>query len=281
MNKLNRDKQVQIIAAMVEGMGVNAITRVTGVSKNTVLKLLADLGVACANYQDAIFRNLSLTRLECDEIWSFCFAKSKNVPEEKRGILGYGDLWTWIAMDATTKLVPCFHVGRRDAFAASEFINDLASRLKTRIQLTTDGHRAYLEAVEAAFGSEIDFAQLIKLYGTSQEEVRYSPAQIVSTKKTWIAGHPNPKFISTSLIERQNLTVRMSSRRFTRLTNGHSKKLENHIHALSIHYMHYNFVRIHQTIRCTPAMAANVSKTLWEISDMRNLLDTDYAPRYE
>ncbi|MFN0278019.1 MAG: IS1 family transposase [Pyrinomonadaceae bacterium] len=277
MNRLNRDKQVQIISLMVEGMGVNAITRVTNVSKNTVLKLLADLGTACANYQDAAFRNLTLTRLECDEIWSFCFAKSKNVPEEKRGILGFGDLWTWIAMDSVTKLVPCFHVGRRDAFAASEFINDLASRLKTRVQLTTDGHRAYLEAVESAFGSEIDYAQLIKLYGTSQDEVRYSPAPIVSTKKNWVAGRPNPKFISTSLIERQNLTVRMSSRRFTRLTNGHSKKLENHIHALSIHYCHYNFVRIHQTLRYSPAMAANITSRLWEISDMLDLLDSEYA----
>ena len=273
MNKLSKDKQVQIIAAMVEGVGINSISRLVGVSKNTVLKLLADLGTACANYQDITFRNLPLQKLQCDEIWSFCHSKAKNVPDEKRGILGYGDLWTWIAMDASTKLVPCFHVGRRDAIAANEFIADLASRLKTRVQLTTDGHHGYLEAVEAAFGSEIDYAMLIKLYGEPQEEIRYSQGQVLATKKKWVAGNPKRADISTSLIERQNLTVRLSSRRFTRLTLGFSKKLENHIHALSIHYMHYNFVRIHKTLRCTPAMAANVSKTLWEIEDMLKLLD--------
>lgn len=275
MNKLTIEKQVQIVSAMVEGMGINSISRHVRVSKNTVLKLLADLGKACADYQDSAMQNLSLTRLECDEIWSFCFAKQKNVPEEMVGVLGYGDLWTWIAMDAPTKLIPCFHVGRRDALAANEFISDLKSRLANRVQLTTDGHHAYLEAVESAFGSEIDYAQLIKVYGIPQEEIRYSPADILRTKKQWIAGRPNPKLISTSLIERQNLTVRMSSRRFTRLTNGHSKKLENHIHALSVHFFHYNFVRLHSAIRCTPAMAAGVSNRLWEIEDMLKLIPVE------
>lgn len=277
MNRLNRDKQTQIIAAMVEGVGINSITRMTGISKNTVLKLLADLGIACANYQDAVMQNLTCKRLECDEIWSFCHSKAKNVRTEHQGLLGYGDLWTWIAMDSDSKLVPCFHVGRRDAHAAFEFISDLASRLKCRVQLTTDGYKPYLEAVEAAFGSEIDYAMLVKLYGKPQNEIRYSPSEIVATEKRWIAGNPQKELVSTSYIERQNLTVRMNSRRFTRLTNGHSKKLQNHIHALSIHYMVYNFARYHQTLRCSPAMAAGVSKTLWSIREVVNLLDTNYA----
>ena len=280
MKRLSKEKQVQVIAAMTEGMGINAITRITGVAKNTVLKLLVDLGEACGEYMDAKMRNLTCKRIECDEIWSFCHSKAKNVPEDKKGTLGYGDLWTWIAIDADSKLVPCFHVGRRDAEAAKEFIDDLADRLANRIQLTTDGYKPYLEAVEGAFGSEIDFAQLVKLYGHAPDEVRYSPAPFLATKKTWIAGKPKRKLVSTSYVERQNLTVRMNNRRFTRLTLGFSKKVANHINSLSIHYMVYNYVRIHKTLRCTPAMAAGITKRVWEIEDVVNLLpEPESKPR--
>lgn len=236
-----------------------------------------DVGAACANYQDEAFRNLTCRRLECDEIWSFCYAKKKNVSPEHEGIFGYGDVWTWVAIDADTKLVPCWHVGRRDANAANEFMNDLASRLKTRVMLTTDGLKAYLEAVEGAFGADIDFAQLVKIYGKAQDEVRYSPAECLGTHCEVITGDPFPPMISTSMVERQNLTMRMSMRRFTRLTNGFSKKLENHMHAIALHYMYYNFARIHRTLRCSPAMEAGVSKTLWSISDIVKLADN---PKY-
>lgn len=273
MNKLSKEKRVMIVSALVEGMGINAVSRMVGCSKNTVLKLLADLGEVCAAYQDEKFRDLRLTKIQCDEIWSFCHSKAKNVPEEKKDTLGYGDLWTWVAIDAETKLVPCWHVGRRDGLAAYEFISDLASRLKTRVQLTTDGHNAYLEAVEEHFGCNVDYAMLVKLYGKPQEEIRYSPAECVGTKITWVSGNPDPKDVSTSYVERQNLTMRMSMRRFTRLTNGFSKKLANHIHALAIHYFHYNFVRIHKSLRCTPAMEAGVTNHLWAIEDMINLLE--------
>lgn len=276
MNKLNNERRAQVVAALVEGNSINATVRMTGVAKNTVLKLLADLGTACAAYQDMAFRNLPCKRIQCDEIWSFCHAKAKNVPEEKRGILGYGDVWTWVAIDADTKLVPCWHIGRRDARAAYEFINDLSGRLAHRVQLTTDGHRPYLEAVEAAFGSQIDYAMLVKIYGKPQEEIRYSPAECIGCQVVEVAGTPDPAHVSTSYVERQNLTMRMSMRRFTRLTNGFSKKLENHRHAIALHYMFYNFARIHKTLRCTPAMAAGVTKRLWEISDIVALLDMDF-----
>ena len=272
MNKLDNTRRAQVIAALVEGNSINATVRMTGVAKNTILKLLADVGEACARYQDEVMRNLPCRRLECDEIWSFCHAKKKNVAPERQGILGYGDVWTWVAIDADTKLVPCWHVGRRDALAASEFINDLASRLAHRVMLTTDGYRPYLEAVEAAFGADIDYAMLIKIYGKEQDEVRYSPAECVGCETKVISGDPFPPMISTSYVERQNLTMRMSMRRFTRLTNGFSKKLENHMHAIALHYMFYNFCRIHQTLRCTPAMEAGISKKVWEIADIVALL---------
>lgn len=277
MNKLNNERRAQVIAALIEGCSIRATSRMTGVAKNTVIKLLEDVGTACANYQDEAFRNLTCRRIECDEIWSFCYAKKKNVSPEHQGIFGYGDVWTWVAIDADTKLVPCWHVGRRDANAANEFMSDLASRLKTRVMLTTDGLKAYLEAVEGAFGADIDFAQLVKIYGKSQDEVRYSPAECIGTHCEVITGDPFPPMISTSIVERQNLTMRMSMRRFTRLTNGFSKKVENHMHAIALHYMHYNFARIHKSLRCSPAMEAGVSKTLWSISDIVALMDN---PRY-
>jgi transposase-like protein len=273
MNKLSTQRRVQVISALVEGIGINAVSRMTGVTKNAILKLLADVGNACAIYQHNAFRNLSCKRIECDEIWSFCFAKQKNVREEQQGVFGYGDVYTWVAIDADTKLVPSWLVGRRDGVCAMEFIKDLASRLANRVQLTTDGHKAYLNAIEETFGSEIDYAMLIKVYGGEQSEVRYSPAECLGTMKERITGNPDRELVSTSFVERQNLTMRMSMRRFTRLTNAHSKKIENHIHAISLHYMYYNFCRIHQSLRCSPAMAANISKKLWSIEDIVALLD--------
>jgi IS1 family transposase len=273
MNKLDNKKREQVIAALVEGNSIRATVRMTGVAKNTIVKLLADVGEACLEYQDKAFRNLTCKRIQCDEIWSFVGAKAKNVPAEKQGEFGYGDVWTWVSMDADTKLVPCWHVGKRDAKAAYDFSTDLSSRLKNRVQLTTDGHKPYLEAVEAAFGCDIDYAMLVKIYGKSQEEIRYSPADCLASEKRVITGEPNKVHISTSYIERQNLTMRMSMRRFTRLTNGFSKKIENHIHAISLHYMYYNFVRVHKTLRCTPAMEAGVTKRLWGILDIVALLD--------
>jgi IS1 family transposase len=240
----------------------------TGVSKVTILKLLADLGPACADYQSRSFRNLTCKRIQCDEIWQFCYAKEKNVPEEKKGVFGFGDVWTWVAIDAETKLVPCFRLGYRDARNAWAFIEDLAARLANRVQLTTDGLKVYLEAVEGAFGCEVDYAQLVKIYGASQEETRYSPAECIGCQTNIVSGNPKPQHISTSYVERQNLTMRMSMRRFTRLANGFSKKVENHFFALAIHYMHYNFCRIHKTLRVTPAMESGLTNHVWTIEEM-------------
>lgn len=275
-NKLSNEKRAQILSCLCEGMGVNAATRITGASKNTVLKLLADAGEACAKYQDEAMKNLTCKRVECDEIWSFVGMKQKNVPAELEGILGYGDVYTWTAICSESKLIPCWHVGTRDAESAKAFISDLAARLANRVQLTTDGHKAYLEAVEEAFGCNVDFAQLVKIYGNDGQAVkdarRYSPSEFTGSEKRIITGAPDMKKISTSYVERSNLTMRMHNRRFTRLTNAFSKKLENHMHALSLYFMHYNFVRIHKTLKVTPAMEAGVSKTLWEIPDIVALI---------
>jgi IS1 family transposase len=247
----------------------------TGVAKNTVVKLLADAGQACLEYQDKTLRNLPCKRIQCDEIWSFCYAKEKNLPEKLRGKSGYGDVWTWTALCADTKLVPCWLVGGRSAHCANHFISDLASRLAHRVQLTTDGHRVYLDAVERAFGSEIDYAMLVKLYGNdrTESEARYSPAECIGAMSTPTIGKPDARHISTSFVERRNLTMRMQMRRFTRLTNGFSKKLENHQHAVALYFMYYNFCRIHQTLRVTPAMEARVSNDIWAISGIVGLLD--------
>jgi IS1 family transposase len=273
MNKLSTAKRVQIISALVEGNSINSVVRMTGVSNNTVLKLLADIGNACAIYQDKVFRDLKCKRLELDEIWSFCFSKAKNVPAEFHGVFGYGDVYTWVAIDAETKLVPCWYVGRRDAFSAMEFIKELYSKLANRVQITTDGLKTYLRPIEEVFGADADYAMLVKIYGGSQDETRYSPAECLGTVKERISGNPDRELVSTAYVERQNLTMRMSMRRFTRLTNAHSKKIENHIHAISLHYMYYNFARIHSSLRCSPAMAAGVSNALWSVEDIVKLLD--------
>ena len=245
-----------------------------GVSKNTVAKLLLEAGAACAVYQDKHLRNLNCERVQCDEIWSFVGAKDKNVPADKQGKFGFGSVWTWTAIDADSKLICSWMVGGRDAEAAYMFMQDLASRLSNRVQLTTDGHMAYLSAVENAFGNDIDYAMLMKVYGAAREtEARYSPAECIGCQKKEITGKPDAKHVSTSYVERQNLTMRMHMRRFTRLTNAFSKKLENHIAAIALHFMYYNFVRIHQTLRVTPAMAAGVTDRVWEIADIVKLVE--------
>ncbi len=275
MNKLSQQKRAQVVAALVEGNSIRSTVRMTGVCKKAVLKLLVDLGIACAKYQHDKLRGLHCERIQCDEIWSFCYAKEKNVPHELKGRFGFGDVWTWMAIDADTKLVPCWMVGERNLDCAIKFIDDLASRLAHRIQLTTDGHRAYLEAVEGAFGSEIDYAMLQKLYASPSQEgtTRYSPAHCCGTRRETIIGHPDMANISTSYVERQNLTMRMHMRRFTRLTNAFSKKVENHRHAVALHYMYYNFVKIHQSIRVTPAMEAGVADHVWSIEEIVGLLN--------
>jgi IS1 family transposase len=244
------------------------------VAKNTVAKLLGDLGTACAKYQDEHLRHLKCKRIQCDEIWSFFGAKMKNATEEKVA-QGWGDVWTWTAIDADTKLVPCWMVGQRGLPTAIEFIGDLASRLRYKVQLTTDGHRPYLEAVEEAFGGDIDFAQLVKIYGPAGGETqnRYSPGQCIGIKTQRVTGDPDPKHISTSFVERQNLTMRMSMRRFTRLTNAFSKKLENHMAAIALHFMYYNFARIHQMVKMTPAMAADVADHAWTVEEIVALME--------
>lgn len=273
MNRLSTAERVKVVAALVEGCSIRATVRMTGVAKNTVAKLLVELGAACGNYADKALVNLKCQRVQCDEIWSFCYAKQKNVTAEMAKARVCGDVWTWVGMDADTKLVCSWLVGPREPETARIFMDDLASRLADRVQLTTDGLKAYLTAVKGAFGNEIDYAMLVKLYGTSAEaEKRYSPAECVGCKTRRIKGDPDPRYISTSYIERQNLTMRMQMRRFTRLTNAFSKKIENHVASIALHYMHYNFCRIHQTLRITPAMAAGVTDHVWEIRDLLQLL---------
>lgn len=278
MNKLSLEKRTQIITALVEGNSIRATCRMTDTAKGTVTRLLASVGKACAKYQDRHLRNLTCKHIQCDEIWSFCHAKQKNVPEEKQGQFGYGDVWTWVAIDADTKLVASWLVGLRDAGYAYGFIQDLKARLANRIQLTTDGHKVYLEAIEDVFGADVDYAMLVKLYGQEPEsEKRYSPAQCISADPHIIQGNPDPKLISTSFVERQNLTMRMSMRRFTRLTNGFSKKVESLKYAVALHLMYYNFARPHKTLANpyprTPAMATGINNYIWTIGDIVRLAD--------
>lgn len=275
MNKLSQQRRCQIVAALVEGASINSVVRMTSVSKPTILKLVADLGRACAKYQDEKLRNLPCKRIQCDEIWSFCFAKDKNLPDELKGKFGFGRVWTWTAICADTKLMISWLVGERSAPYAIKFIDDLASPFAHRVQLTTDGHRPYLQAVEGAFGSKIDYAMLEKLYASPPIEgatTRYSPAQCCGTRTHRVMGNPDSDHISTSYAERMNLQIRMNMRRFTRLTNAHSKKVENHRHALALYFMYYNFARIHQTLRVTPAMEAGVADHVWSLEEVAGLL---------
>lgn len=272
MNKLNMKQRAQILHMLVEGNSLRAVARMADVSRNTVNKLLLDVGKACLEYQDKHLRDLPCKYVQCDEIWSFVYAKDKNVPENKKHQFGYGDVWTWVAIDADTKLVPCWHVGSRDGEAARTFIDDLADRLANRVQMTTDGHKPYLKAIESAFGNDIDYARLIKIYGEDpNKEKRYSPSKFVEAKCSAVTGKPARDKISTSFVERQNLTMRMSMRRFARLTNAFSKKLEHHMYAISLHYMYYNYARIHSSLRVTPAMEASVSDHVWTLEEIAAL----------
>src|SRR5579864_5419479 len=274
MNRLPIEKRAALLGMLIEGNSLRATSRLGEVSINTVTKLLADLGAACSAYHDAHVKNLRLRYIQCDEIWAICYAKDKNVPADKRGIFGYRDVWSWVAIDADTKLVPSFMGGTRGSQTAKAFMDDLASRLKNRVQLTTDGHRVYLQAVEDAFGSEIDYAMLVTLYGNDAEaETRYSPAECIGCREIGVTGCPDPKHISTSFVERQNLTMRMNMCRFTRLTNAFSKKVENHVAMVAIHFMHYNFARIHKSLRVTPAMATGITDHVWTLEEIVMLLD--------
>lgn len=273
MNRLPIAKRVAVLTALVEGCSIRATVRMTGVAKNTIVKLLVELGDACTKYQDATLRNLPCKRLQCDEIWAFVGAKDKNVPAEKQGQFGIGSVWTWSCICADSKLIPSWLVSTCDAGAAYEFMRDVASRLKHRVQLTTDGHKPYLAAVEDAFGADIDYATLTKIYGVDpKDERRYSPPVCLGCESKVVQGDPKPEHISTSYVERQNLTMRMSMRRFTRLTNAFSKKVENHAAAVALYFMYYNFGRVHQTLRVTPAMEAGVSDHVWEIEEIVGLL---------
>ena len=281
MNKLSAAKKTQIITGLCEGCSVRSTSRMTGAAKGTILRLLAEAGAACSAYHDAAVRNVKAGRIQVDEIWSFCYAKQKNVTEQIADARIAGDVWTWVAIEAQSKLVISYLVGKRDAGCATEFIQDVANRITNRVQLTSDGHKVYLNAVIDAFADEIDYAQLIKVYGGGdrQAEARYSPAEFKATEKIRVLGDPDPKHISTSYVERQNLTMRMNMRRFTRLTNAFSKKIENHMHSVALFYMHYNFVRIHQTLRVTPAMAAGVTARLWSVADIVAMTEAASARR--
>jgi IS1 family transposase len=269
MNKLSTEKKVAVVSALLEGCSVRSVSRLTGVATSTILRLLEEVGTACAMFQNITLRNLPCKRVQVDEIWAFCYAKQKNVTPEMAEARVAGDAWTWVAIDADTKLVASWLVGQRDAGCATEFVQDLAGRLANRVQLTSDGLKLYLNAIADSFAGDIDYAQLIKIYGNDSEgQKRYSPAQCMGTKQVAVLGDPDPNHISTSYVERQNLTMRMSMRRFTRLTNGFSKKIENHIHMVALYYMNYNFVRVHQTLKTTPAVAAGVSFKAWTVADI-------------
>lgn len=274
MNKLSTARRAQIVSCLVEGNSIRSTCRMTGAAKGTVLKLLTDLGDACDAFQDRALVNLPCKRIQADEIWSFCYAKAKNVPESKKGDPNVGDVWTWTALDPESKLMVSWLVGGRDAGYAFEFMSDVAKRLRNHVQLTTDGHGAYLVAVEDAFGLDVSYAQLVKVYGNAPDaERRYSPAVCTGTHRQAVIGEPDPAHVCTSHVERSNLTLRMSSRRFTRLTNAFSKKIDNHRAAVALHFMHYNFARIHQSLRVTPATECGVADRVWDVEDIVALLD--------
>lgn len=278
MNRLDASRSAQVVRCLIEGCSIQATVRMTGVSKNTIVKLLVDLADACVGYHDAHVRNLKVRRLQCDEIWNFVGAKAKNVTPEQKAE-GWGDTWTWTAIDADTKLCVSYLVGGRGLAWAKEFMEDCASRISNRVQITTDAHRAYLEAVESAFGADIDYAQLQKIYGAPAEDhKRYSPATCIGCDMKTVSGNPDPKHVSTSFVERQNLSMRMSIRRFTRLTNAFSKKVENHAASVALWFMYYNFCRVHQTLRVTPAMEAGISDHVWSIDEVLQMAEP-YMPK--
>jgi IS1 family transposase len=280
MNRLSNSERSQIVQLLCEGMAIRAITRVTGASKNTIAKLLADVGQACAAYHDQYVRGLTSKRIQMDEIWSFVYAKNDNVKRAKSAPADAGDVWTWTAIDADSKLLVSWLVGDRTTYSALRFVDDLRSRLANRVQLTSDGHRPYLQAVDTVFGDDVDYAMLNKIYGAAPgEERRYSPAVCIGAQKKRVTGKPDAKHVSTSFAERQNLTMRMHMRRFTRLTNAFSKKIENHTAAVALHTMFYNFVRVHQTLKISPAMAAGVTDRLWDVSDIVQVLEDWEAQR--
>jgi IS1 family transposase len=275
MNQISTEDRCRIVACMVEGNGVNATARLTGFNKRTILRLLVDIGTACQKFHDEKVRGLTCKRIQCDELWAFCHSKEKNVPIEKKGQFGYGDVWTWTAIDADSKLMIGWLVGLRDLSYARPFMQDVADRLTHRVQLTTDGLRSYLDAVYGAFGSDIDYSVLVKIYGQERNTAaRYSPAKLTAINTEIHCGDPDPSHISTSFVERSNLTWRMTMRRFTRLTNGFSKKVENLKHAVALTFTYYNFCRVHQSLRITPAMAAGIADEIWEIEDLVALLDS-------
>lgn len=277
MNKLPLQKRVQILAMLCEGSSMRSISRVVGVSINTVTKMLVDAGEACAAYHNETVRDVKASKVQCDEIWSFAYAKAKNVPTAKAAPEDAGDVWTWTAIDSDSKLIVSWLVGSRDARCAHEFMHDVADRLATRVQITTDGHKPYLEAVESAFGGDVDYAMLVKMFGEDPSrkgpERKYSPGVCNGTRKTIVSGTPDPNLVSTSHVERQNLNMRMSMRRFTRLTNAFSKKVENHCHALALYFVFYNFCRIHKTLKVSPAMAAGLTDTLHDLEWIVGLMD--------
>lgn len=274
MNKLPLAKRAQILAMLCEGASMRSVSRLADVSINTVSKLLVDAGKACATFHDDTVRDVKAKRVQCDEIWSFTYAKAKNVAEAKAAPDGAGDTWTWTAIDADSKLIVSHFVGGRDGECAMMFMDDVAKRLATRVQLTTDGHRAYLDAVEGAFGCDVDYAQLVKIYGSAPGPAgRYSPAECTGAKKVKVEGKPDLAHVSTSYVERQNLTMRMHMRRFTRLTNAFSKKFENHAHMVALYAVWYNFVRVHKSLRMSPAMAAGISDRLWSMEDVAALVE--------
>jgi IS1 family transposase len=274
MNRLDHETRARILHLLCEGSSIRAVTLLTGASKNTVIKLMIDTGKACSAHHEQHVRNLTTKRVQVDEIWSFTYAKQKNAAKAEAAPFRAGDTWTWTAIDADNKLMISWLVGGRDGDSAMAFMDDLRPRLANRVQLTSDGHRAYLEAVEGAFGGDVDYAQLVKLYGAPPEgEKRYSPAECIGIKKTPIEGNPDPKHISTSYVERSNLTIRMHQRRFTRLTNAFSKKVENHAWSVALFATYYNFVRMHKTLRMSPAMAAGVTDRLWEIGGIVALVE--------
>jgi IS1 family transposase len=279
MNRLSVVDRASILRMLVEGNSLRSASRLADVSLNTVMKLLVDLGAACEKFHDERVKNVRVRRLEADEIWNFCGAKSKNVTPEQKA-QGWGDVWTWVGLDADTKLCLSYLVGGRDADWAMDFMLDCAARIKGRVQVTTDGHKAYLEAVETAFGAGCDYAMLQKIYGapSDEESRRYSPARCIGCEMKVVSGDPDPKHVSTSYVERHNLTMRMSMRRFTRLTNGFSKKIENHVAMVAIYAVHYNFVRIHKSLRITPAMAAGLTDRVWSLEEIVLMADI-YIPK--